>query len=296
MEAGMAMRAIWRGYLRLSLVNCAVALYPATTESNRINFHKINRETGHRLRMRMIDEETGEEVPSEQQARGYEVETGETVIVEPSDIDDIRLQSTHVLEIDEFVPRDEIDPLYIGRPYYLAPEDEASQEAFIVIREAMQQRSIGAISKLVMNDRERMVLLEPRGVGIVATLLRWPYEMRSEDQVFGAIPLNRTVPQELIDMAGEVVDRRMAHFNPSEFEDRYEEALSDLIRAKQAGQRPAPMPALSTTPASSIFEALKASVRELERAMPNERRARPVAGSGRPTTRTASAGRKTARR
>lgn len=292
----MAVRAIWRGYLRLSLVNCAVALYPATTESKRIHFHKINRETGHRLRMRMVDEETGKEVPAEQQARGHAAETGETVIVGPRDLDDIRLQSTHVLEIDEFVPREEIDPLYIGRPYYLAPEDEASQEAFIVIREAMRQRPIGAISKLVMNDRERMVLLEPRGAGIVATILRLPHEMRSEDQVFGAIPLNRTVPQELIDMAGEVVDRRMAHFDPSEFEDRYEEALTDLIRAKQAGQRAATVQSPSTTPPSGIFEALKASVRELERAMPTERRARPVVSSARSVARTTSAGRKTARR
>jgi len=290
----MAGRAIWRGYLRLSLVNCAVALYPATTESNRIHFNKVNRETGHRLRMRMVDEETGEEVPSEQQTRGYEVESGETVIVEAGDIDDIRLQSTHVLEIDEFVPRSEIDPLYIGRPYYLAPEDEASQEAFIVIREAMRQRSLGAISKLVMNDRERMVLLEPRVPGIGATMLRWLYEVRGEDQVFGAIPLSRTVAKELIDMAGEVVDRRLAHFYPSEFEDR---GGIGRPHSRQAGgtasdARPSP----STTPASSIFEALKASVRELERAIPAERRARPVASAGRPAARTTAASRKTARR
>jgi DNA end-binding protein Ku len=289
----MAARAIWKGYLRLSLVNCAVALYPTATESNRIHFHKLNRETGNRLRMHMVDEETGEEVPSAQQAKGYEVAKGESVTVERADLDEIKLESNHILEIDTFVPRAEIDPLYFDKAYFLAPEDEPSMEAFIVIREAMRQKSIAALSKLVMHDREHMVLLEPRGPGIVATILRWPYEMRRDDEAFGNIPQKQTVPQEMLDVAGDIVARRMGHFDPSTFEDRYEDALKELIRAKQTGKRLKPAKPPTTTAPSSIFDALKASLRELDRAAPTKRRA-PVAAA-RPAARKPAA-RKTARR
>ena len=291
----MAARAVWKGYLRLSLVNCAVALFPASTESNRIHFHKVNRETGNRLRMRMVDEETGEEVPSESQAKGYEIAKGESVIIEREDLDEIRLDSNHILEIAHFVPRAEIDPLYFDKPYFLAPEDDPSQEAFLVIREAMRTKGIAAISKLVMHDREHMVLLEPRGVGILATILRWPYEVRQEDTVFGAIPRKAEVSPEMLDVAGEIVERRMGHFDPSAFEDRYEEALTDLIRAKQAGKAPKPAKAPTTTVPSSIFDALKASLRELDRASPAPRRAA-AARPARTPTRSASGTRKSARR
>jgi DNA end-binding protein Ku len=291
----MAARAIWKGYLRLSLVNCAVALFPASTEGNRIHFHKINRDTGNRLRMRMVDEETGEEVPSESQAKGYEITKGESVIIEREDLDEIRLESNHILEIAHFVPRDEIDPLYFDKPYFLAPEDDPSQEAFLVIREAMRAKSLAAISKLVMHDREHMVLLEPRGVGIMATILRWPYEVRNEETVFGAIPRKAEISPDMLEVAGEIVERRMGHFDPSAFEDHYEEALTDLIRAKQAGKAPKPVKAPTTTVPSSIFEALKASLRELDRAAPAPRRS-PAGRPARPPARQSPSTRKTVRR
>jgi DNA end-binding protein Ku len=261
----MAARAIWKGYLRLSLVNCAVALFPTATEGNRIHFHKLNRETGNRLRMHMVDEETGAEVPAAQQAKGYEVAKGESVIIEREDLDEIKLESNHILEIGTFVPRAEIDPLYFDKAYYLAPEDEPSMEAFIVIREAMRQKAIAALSKLVMHDREHMVLLEPRGPGIVATMLRWPYEMRRDDEAFGHIPKKAEVSPEMLEVAGDIVARRMGHFDPSAFEDRYEEALRELIRAKQSGRRLKPAKPPKPTAPSSVFDALKASLRELDR-------------------------------
>jgi DNA end-binding protein Ku len=272
-----------------------VALFPAPTEGKRIHFHKVNRETGNRLRMRMVDEETGEEVPGDQQAKGYEIAKGESVIIEREDLDEIRLDSNHILEIAHFVPRDEIDPLYFDKPYFLEPEDDPSQEAFLVIRDAMRAKSIAAISKLVMHDREHMVLLEPRGVGIVATILRWPYEVRKEDDVFGAIPRKAEVAPELLEVASEIVERRMGHFEPAAFEDRYEEALNDLIRAKQAGKAPKPAKAPTTTVPSSIFEALKASLRELDRSAPPPRRSA-AARTARPAARASAPSRKTARR
>ena len=170
----MAARSIWKGYLRLSLVNCSVALYPAVTTANKVHFHKLNRETGNRLRMRMVDEETGDEVPREQQVKGYQLTRRSTVQVEEEDLEKIALESTQVMEITKFVPREEIDPLYFDRPYFLAPNDDASQEAFAVLREAMRKKEIGGLATLIMHERDHVVLLEPRDSGMLATVLRSP--------------------------------------------------------------------------------------------------------------------------
>jgi DNA end-binding protein Ku len=181
-------RSIWKGYLRLSLVNSAVALYPAVTEVNKIHFHKLNKKTGHRLRMRMVDEETEEEVPRDQQIKGYEISKGDTVEIDDDDLDKIALEGTRVIEITSFVPRDEIDALYFDRPYFLAPEDNASSEAFVVMREAMRRKKIGALATVVMHDREHILLIEPRDEGMLATMLRWPYEVRKPKEIFAGIP------------------------------------------------------------------------------------------------------------
>src|SRR5581483_7365555 len=256
----MAARSIWKGYLRLSLVNSAVALYPAVTEVNKIHFHKLNKKTGHRLRMRMVDEETEEEVPRDQQIKGYEIGKGETVQIEDEDLDKIALEGTHVIDISSFVPREEIDPLYFDRPYYLAPEDDSSSEAFVVIREAMRRKKIGALATVVMHDREHILLIEPRDEGMLATVLRWPYEVRKPKDIFAGIP-KKKVGTELLEVAEMLIERKMGEFKPSEFKDRYEDALMALLKAKRSGRKlkAAPKPPKVTKP-SHVLDALKKSL------------------------------------
>jgi DNA end-binding protein Ku len=258
----MAARSIWKGYLRLSLVNCAVALYPAVTQATKIHFHKLNRKTGNRLRMRMVDEETGREVPRDEQVKGFQVSKRSTVPVEDEDLDKIALPATHVMEITKFVPREDIDPLYFDRPYFLAPTDDASQEAFAVLREAMRRKEIGGLATVVMHDRDHMVLLEPRESGMLATTLRSPEEVRDAKDAFRGIEKHR-VGGELLDVAQMLIDKKMGRFQPSEFKDHYEAALKTLIKAKQAGReiKEIELPEKPTEP-SSVLEALRESLKQ----------------------------------
>jgi DNA end-binding protein Ku len=267
----MAARSIWKGYLRLSLVNCSVALYPAVTAANKVHFHKLNRKTGNRLRMRMVDEETGKEVPREQQVKGYQISKGSTVEVEDEDLEKIALESTRVMEITKFVPREEIDPLYFDRPYFLAPNDDASQEAFAVIRDAMRKKEIGALATAIMHERDHVLLLEPRESGMLATTLRSPEEVRDAKDAFRGT--KSKVGGELLDVAEMLIEKKMGRFRPSEFQDHYQAALKTLIKAKKAGRKikefePPEVPAKP----SSVLEALRESLKQGGRAHP--RRAR----------------------
>ena len=258
----MAARSIWKGYLRLSLVNCSVALYPAVTEVNKVHFHKLNRETGNRLRMRMVDEETGEEVPRDQQVKGYQISKNSTVQVEDEDLEKIALEATHVMEITKFVPREEIDPLYFDRPYYLAPNDDASQEAFSVLREAMRKKKIGALATLIMHERDHVVLLEPRDSGMTATMLRSEEEVRDERDAFRGAKKSR-IGGELLEVAQLLIDKKMGKFQPSEFKDHYEAALKALIKAKKAGRKIKEIePPEKPTKPSSVLEALRDSLKQ----------------------------------
>jgi DNA end-binding protein Ku len=258
----MAARSLWKGYLRLSLVNCAVALYPAVTQATKIHFHKLNRKTGNRLRMRMVDEETGREVPRDEQVKGFQVSKRSTVPVEDEDLEKIALPATHVMEITKFVPREDIDPLYFDRPYFLAPTDDASQEAFAVLREAMRKKEIGGLATVVMHDRDHMVLLEPREAGMLATTLRSPEEVRDAKDAFRGIEKHR-VGGELLDVAQMLIGKKMGRFQPSEFKDHYETALKTLIKAKQAGReiKEIDLPEKPTEP-SSVLEALRQSLKQ----------------------------------
>jgi len=267
----MAARSIWKGYLRLSLVNCSVALYPAVTAANKVHFHKLNRKTGNRLRMRMVDEETGKEVPREQQVKGYQISKGSTVEVEDEDLEKIALESTRVMEITKFVPREEIDPLYFDRPYFLAPNDDASQEAFAVLRDAMRKKEIGALATVIMHERDHVVLLEPRESGMLATTLRSPEEVRDAKDAFRGTKAK--VGGELLEVAEMLIEKKMGKFRPSEFQDHYQAALKTLIKAKKAGSKIKEFepPEVPSKP-SSVLEALRESLKQGGRAHP--RRAR----------------------
>src|SRR5436853_3665012 len=178
----MAPRPVWKGYLKLSLVPCAVAMYTATSTSSRIRLHIINRETGNRIRNQAIDSETGEVVENENKVKGYEVDDGKYVLLEEDELDEVALESTHTIDIESFVPREEVDEIYLDESFYLVPNDKVSLEAFAVIREAMRKKEMVGIARVVLYRRERLLMLQPRGKGLLATALRYRSEVRDEHQ------------------------------------------------------------------------------------------------------------------
>jgi DNA end-binding protein Ku len=232
----MAPRAYWKGYLRLSLVSCPVSLFPATSESEKVSFHQINSKTGNRIRYHKVDEGTGEEVPAEQIVKGYEVRKGQYIEITDEELEAIALESTRTIEIDEFVPRKEIDELYNIRPYYVVPDGKVGQDAFVVIRQVIEQMEMVAIARIVLTTLEHIIALEPRGKGIMGTLLRFPYEVREERDYFDNIP-DTKLGKDAMDLAKHIVQTKSGHFRPERFEDHYEKALRDLIAKKQAGER-----------------------------------------------------------
>jgi DNA end-binding protein Ku len=233
----MAPRPNWKGFLKLSLVSCAVALYPATSTSQRIRFNILNRKTGNRIRNDVVDAETGEPVDAEDRVKGYQVEKGQYVLVEDEELDNVALESTHTIGIEEFVPMSEVDRIYLDESYYIVPQDEVAQEAFAVIREAMRKEDLAGLARVVIHRREHLLLLRPRAKGLMATTLRPKNEVRDEKDYFDDIE-NVKVPADMLKLATHILDTKKGHFEPDKFDDRYEDALKDLIKAKRAGKAP----------------------------------------------------------
>jgi len=255
----MAPRPNWKGYLKLSLVSCSVALYSATSTADRIRFNIINRKTGNRIRNLQIDSETEEPVEKDDQIKGYQVEKGQYVLVEDDELDEVALESTHTIDIESFVPRSEVDEIYLDESYYIVPNDKVGYEAFAVIREAMRKTGLVGLARVVLYRRERIVMLRPREDGLVATALRYRTEVRNEDSYFSDIPNTKIAP-DMLDLAIHILDSKKGHFDPGKFEDRYEQALTGLIEAKQAG-KPAPKVA-EPKPSNviNLMDALRRSV------------------------------------
>jgi DNA end-binding protein Ku len=231
----MAPRANWKGYLKLSLVSCEIALYPATSASERVRFNRLNRQTGNRLKQLMVDAGTDEPVDREDQVKGYQVGKNAYVQVEDEELDAIRIESTHTIDVESFVKSEDVDKRYLDTPYYIAPEGKVGIEAFTVIRDAMRDKGRAGLGRVVISRRERMVLLEPFDKGILATLLRYPYEVRGHEAYFEDIP-DVDIPEEMRDLAARIVERKAAKFDPSKFEDRYENAIVELLKSKETGQ------------------------------------------------------------
>src|SRR6201995_1180206 len=224
----MAPRANWKGFLRLSLVTCPVALYPATSDTEKVSFNQINRKTGHRIKYSKVDADTGEEVASEDIVKGYKGETDTYIEVSKDELDDIALESTHTIEIDEFVPKSNIDSRYLIRPYYLVPDGKVGHDAFAVIRETIRSLNKVAIGRVVLTNREHIVALEPLGQGLMGPLLRYPSEVRSEKEDFEAIQ-DVKATKDMLNLAQHSVEKKSGSFEPEHFEDHYESALIDLI-------------------------------------------------------------------
>jgi DNA end-binding protein Ku len=231
----MAPRANWKGFLRLSLVTCPVALYPATSESEKISFNQLNRKTGHRIKYAKVDADTGEEVANEDIVKGYKVDTDTFIEVTKDELENVALESTRTIEIDEFVDRSEIDPRYLIRPYYLRPDGQVGHDAFAVIRETIREMNKVAIGRVVLTNREHIIALEPMDKGLMGTLLRYPYEVRDPKEYFDDIQ-DVKVTKDMLDLARHIVEQKAGHFEPDKFEDQYETALIDLINQKRAGK------------------------------------------------------------
>ena len=258
----MAPRSNWKGYLKLSLVSASIAIYPATSSSEKVRFNTLNRATGNRLKRQMVDSVTGDVVENEDMIKGYAVAKDQYVQVEDDELAEIAIESSHTVDIEKFVPKVSIDDRFRDAPYYLAPEDKVGQEAFAVIRDAMRKKEMVGIARVVMARRERVMMLEPFGKGIMGTNLLYPYEIRGEDAVFEDIP-DMKLPDQMIGLAEDIIDRMSGKFEPEKFEDRYENAMIELIRSKQAGL-PAPKEKAPSKPANvvNLMDALRRSIED----------------------------------
>jgi DNA end-binding protein Ku len=263
MEYVVAPRAYWKGYLKLSLVSCPVALFPASSEREKISFNQINKKTGNRIRYRKVDAETGDDVDSLDIIKGYEVGKGQYLEIAPEELEAIAIESKRTIEIDEFVPKKEIDELYLNSPYYLVPDGEVGQQAFAVIREAIRKEGMVALGRVVFTSREHVITLEARGKGLLGMTLRYPYEVRKEGEYFEDIP-DEKIPKDMLELASHIVETKSGHFNPEEFEDHYEDALKELLKKKQAGEKIEAPRERAPAKVINLMDALRRSV-ETER-------------------------------
>ena len=255
----MAPRPYWKGYLKLSLVSCPIALYSATSEREKISFHQLNKDTGHRIRYRKVDAETGDEVDSAKIIKGYEVSKGDYIELDPEELEAVALESKHTLEINEFVPKADIDELYMRDPYFVVPDGDVGQQAFAVIRDAIRKEGMVALGTVVFASREHVIALEPRDNGMVGVTLRYPYEVRSPAEYFESIE-DEKVPKDMLDLAVHIVDSKRGEFDPQKFKDHYENALKELLRRKQSGERIERAKEPTRTNVVNLMDALRQSL------------------------------------
>jgi DNA end-binding protein Ku len=254
-------RAYWKGHLRLSLVTCPIELFPATSQAEKTHFHQINTQTGHRLRQQMVDEETGRVVDAEHKGRGYELSKGKYVEIDEDELKAIHIESTHTIDIDGFVARADIDKRYLDKPYYIAPDGKTGVEAFVVIRDAMQDEERVALARIVMAHREHMIMLEPLGKGLLGTTLRFDYEVRNEDDYFSHIPSPR-ISKDMVSLAAHILQDRATKFDPGKFKDEYEGALRKLVQRKAKGHTiEVPEPEDKPSNVINLMDALRESLK-----------------------------------
>lgn len=266
----MAPRPNWKGFLKLSLVSCSVAMYSATSTSQRIRFNIINKKTGNRIRNEVVDTETGDPVDQEDRVKGYKLEGDRYLLLDDDELDNVALESTHTIDIEEFVPVSEIDRIYLDESFYIVPQDDVAQEAFAVIREAMAKEELVGLARVVVYRRERLLLLQPRGKGLMGTALRYVNEVRDEKDYFDDIP-DIKVPADMLKLATHILDTKKGHFKPEKFEDRYENALNDLIKAKQAGKAAPTVAEPKQSNVINLMDALRRSAKA-ERSAPASKR------------------------
>ncbi len=254
----MSPRAQWKGYLKFGEVSCPVALYTAVSTSERISFHTLNRATGNRVRREFIDSASGKPVPREDQVKGYELNKDDYIVLEPEEIAAAVPESDKVLHVQAFLACDEIDDVYFDRPYYLAPSDPASAEAFALIREGMRKKQVAAIARTVLFRRLRTVMIRAHGAGLIATTLNFDYEVRSAQEAFADVP-DMKIKGEMLDLARHIIATKKGSFDASEFDDRYEAALAELVKAKIEGKKIPQRKPAKVDKVTDLMEALRQS-------------------------------------
>jgi DNA end-binding protein Ku len=259
----MASRSFWKGYLKLSLVTCPVAMTPATTENEKVRFHTLNRKTRNRIVSRYVDSVTGKPVDEDDEVKGYQRGEDEYVMLEDEELDAVALESTRTIDIEMFVPRDSIEWIWFDTPHYLTPDDPVGEEAYSVIRDAMVATGMVGVSRLVMYRRERAVMIEPRGRGIILWTLRFGDEVRDEQDYFGNIEAQSVEPK-LMALIETLIDKRTRPWSASMVSDPVQKKLLDIIASKKKGRkRPAKARAeQEATPSNviSIMDALRKSI------------------------------------
>ena len=255
-------RPYWKGYLKLALVSCPIALYTASSSSERVAFRQLNKKTGNRLRQQLVDDVTREPVEAADKGRGYEYAKNAYLLIEDEELEAIEVESNHMIEIDSFVPRSQIDERFLDSPYYIGPSDPVGQEAFAVIREAMRGKAMVALGRVVLAKRERVIMLQPWEKGLMGTTLRYPYEVRDPKDYFYDIPDVKVAP-DMLELAEHILSSKEATFDPTLFVDRYEQAVLQLLEKKRQGMPAATVrPFVAPTTVVNLMDALRRSIAE----------------------------------
>jgi DNA end-binding protein Ku len=273
-------RALWKGHLKIDELSCAVALYAAASTSERVSFHTINRKTGHRVKRQFVDPETGKEVEREQQVKGYETGKDQFIILEPDEVAAAVPESEKTLSVEAFVPFDEIDTVFFDRPYFIAPAEKHGEAVFAVIREGMRAKKVAAIADAVLFRRQRKVLIRPDGAGFVANTLNFEYEVRSADEVFESVP-DLKIGGEMLELAQHIIETKTGKFDPSEFDDRYDAALAELVKGKMEGRKIESPKRRREEKVVSLLDALKKSAAAAGAKPPAPSRRRAASGKAR---------------
>ena len=283
----MAPRANWKGHLRIGELSAAVALYTAASTSERIAFHTINRATGNRVERHFVDSETGDEVERDEQVKGYDTGSGDPIIFEPDEIAAAVPDSDKMLTVSAFFPCDSIDDVFLDRPYYLAPADPHAQEAFALIRDGLRAEKVAALAEAVLFRRVRLLLIRPYGDGLVATTLNFDYEVRGSDEIFADIP-RLDIKGEMLELAEHIIKTKSGSFDPAAFDDRYEAALAELVKAKIEGRKIAPPKPVKRTSSGDLLAALRESAGAAP-AKASAGKSRAAGGKARKSAKTADA-------
>lgn len=254
----MAARAIWRGDLVIGELNCPVALYSAVTAQERVAFHIVNRDTGHRVRREYVDADTGRGVDNDDLVKGYETSEGQSILLSPEEIRNTVPEADKTLDMMRFIPCEEIDTVFFERPYFLAPGNRQALEVYDLVREAMEAKGVAALVETVLFRRVRSLLIRPHGKGMIATTLNFDYEVRSAKDILGDISAVK-IDGEMLDLARHIIETKTGEFDPAGFEDHYEEAVIELIKAKIAGRKPKRLPKRKESNVTDLMAALRKS-------------------------------------
>ncbi len=261
-------RALWKGFLKFGEVSCGVALYSAASTSERITFNTINRATGNRVNRVFIDSETEERVEREAQTKGFEIDNGQYILIDPEEVAATIPESNKTLDVDAFIPCSEVDDVYFDKPYYLTP-DKMGADAFIALRDGMKKSKVAAIARAVLFRRVRTVLIRPHGKGLIATTMNYDYEVRSSKKAFEGMPKLK-IEGEMLDLAKHIIATKKGEFDPATFDDRYEAALAELVKAKIEGRSLPKQKKVEISKPNDLLAALRESAGMLKSAASGE--------------------------